>query len=140
MELWIPMTKLGRYEIGALLGEGGAGRVYLSALHGPGFSRPVALKVLTGGGRLLEREARLGGLLRHPNLVDVFEIGEDQGVWYCALEYCAGGSLDERLPLPPRAVVELIHKWDHGIRPSNAAAQDMSRWDHVGFKVLDFDV
>ena len=74
-----PQDRLGRYEVVRLLGEGGSGQVYEALLHGPaGFRKRVALKVLRKADRAqaeggLAREARLGGLLRHPNLVEVFE-------------------------------------------------------------------
>ena len=74
--------------------------------RGPGRRR-VALKVLHRDQETLWREARLGGLLRHKHLVDVYEIGEEDGRWFCAMELCTGGSLAANLPLPPLAVVEV---------------------------------
>ena len=101
------MARLGRYTLGPVLGEGGMGVVYDAVLHGPGdFTRAVALKVLHTGSEELRREARLGGLLRHRHLVDVFEVGEQDGRWYCAMERCSG-SLEDRIPLSPRATVEV---------------------------------
>jgi predicted ATPase len=100
--------EIGRYRIVRPLGRGGAGEVYEAVLYGPGgLRRPVALKILREGGEALRREARIGGLLRHRHLVDVYEIGEDGGTWFCAMELCAGGRLSDRRPLPPRAVVEV---------------------------------
>ena len=100
-------SAIGRYQLGRLLGVGGAGTVYEANLVGPGgVHKPVALKVLHAGRGALRREARIGGLLRHENLVDVYEVGEEGGRWFCAMERCAG-SLAARLPLPPRAVVEV---------------------------------
>jgi serine/threonine protein kinase len=52
------------------------------------------------------REARLGGLLCHPSLVEVYDVGEADGTWYCAMELVTG-RLDDHVPLPPRAVVEV---------------------------------
>lgn len=94
----------GGHHLLRLLGEGGQGRVW-EAVAADGTRRVVALKELTTGGRL-EREARLGGRLRHRHLVDVYGVGVDDGVAWCAMERC-DGSLTERLPLPPRAVVEV---------------------------------
>lgn len=106
MSAFLPRT-LGRYTLTRLLGEGGQGRVYDAVHHGPGgLERRVAVKVLSGGGDL-HREARLTSLLRHPHLVDVYEVGEADGVGFCAMERCDGGSLEGRAPLPPRAVVEV---------------------------------
>ena len=102
------MTTLGRYELGRVLGRGGMGTVYEAVLRGPaGFRKQVAVKVLHGGGEGLAREARLGGLLRHRNLVEIYELGEVDGTWFCAMELVPGGSLVEHVPLPPRAVVEV---------------------------------
>lgn len=102
------MDRLGRYELGRPLGRGGTGTVYEAVLVGPGgFRKPVALKVLHRGAPSLRREARLGGLLRHRHLCDVYEVGEQDGRWFCALELCPRGSLAARPALPPRAVVEV---------------------------------
>lgn len=98
--------RLGRYEILGLLGEGGQGRVYRARHQGPGGDRVVALKIVDRAEEL-RREARLGGLLRHPHLVDVYEVGEHDGTWFLAMELCDGGSLAERIPLPPRAVIDV---------------------------------
>ena len=102
------MRQLGRYVLEQVLGRGGAGSVHRALLSGPGgFSRPVALKVLHEESGELRREARIGGLLRHQHLVDVYEIGEADGRWFCAMELCPEGSLSGHIPLPPRAVVEV---------------------------------
>jgi len=100
--------RFGRYELHSVMGEGGAGRVYAATLHGPGgLRRPVALKVLHDRAASLQREARIGGLLRHRHLVDVYEVGEEDGQWFAAMELCSGGALSAYLPLPPKAVVEV---------------------------------
>jgi tetratricopeptide (TPR) repeat protein len=81
------------------------GRVYEAALVGPGgFRKQVAVKVLVGGGAGLVREARMGGLLRHANLVEVYDVGEADGTWYCAMEL-----VPRRLPehLPTSAVIDV---------------------------------
>jgi tetratricopeptide (TPR) repeat protein len=102
------MQRLGRYRLTQELGAGGAGRVFKAELRGPGgYRREVAVKVLHRDTGALQREARIGGLLRHQHLVDVYEIGEDDGRWFAAMEYCEGGCLTDHLPLPPRAVVEV---------------------------------
>jgi len=101
------MKRLGRYRLRQILGRGGVGLVYEGVLQGPGgYTKPVAVKVLHRSDESLRREARIGGLLRHQHLVDVYEVGEDQGQWFCAMELCSGGSLSHHLPLPRRAVIE----------------------------------
>jgi hypothetical protein len=101
------IDRIGRYQIVGVLGRGGQGLVYEGLLRGAGrFEKRVAIKQLHSGAGL-QREARLGGLLRHPNLVDVYEYGEDDGRWFCAMELCPDGAIAARLPLSPRAVVEV---------------------------------
>ena len=79
-------------------------------MHGAaGFQKRVALKLLdrdkTPGA--LANEARLGGLLRHANLVETYALEEVEGTWVCAMELVLGGSLRDLLPLPPRAVIDV---------------------------------
>ena len=95
--------QLGRYRLLSILGEGGMAQVYRAELLGPaGFRKPVALKLLkatrsnqkaahTRQG--LVREARLGGLLKHPNIVDIYELGEHNGSVFIAMELVSGLSL-----------------------------------------------
>ena len=92
----------GRYKLTRLLGEGGMAKVYLAVLSGPmGFEKEVALKKidarLTQDDRFVKaliNEARLGGQLRHRNIVEVYEfnqVGED---YYLAMEFVNGPTLD----------------------------------------------
>jgi predicted ATPase len=108
--------RLGRYELVRRLGFGASGEVWEATLHGPeGFRRPVALKVLRGvpdearrAGLL--REARLGALLQHPNVVAVHDAGEADGRGFVAMELVVGVSLAaaaEPGPLSPRAVLDV---------------------------------
>ena len=95
------------------------GQVYEAELQGPaGFRKRVALKVLAPHVRvperaeaLLVREARLGGLLRHPNLVETYELGQADGRWFVAMELVNGPTLSQLVrphgPLPPRAIFDL---------------------------------
>ncbi|MDP6190549.1 MAG: hypothetical protein QF872_07055, partial [Gammaproteobacteria bacterium] len=78
-------VQYGRYKLQSILGEGGMARVFLAELQGPaGFRKQVALKVIRPKkGRAstketfdLIREACLAGRLKHPNLIDVYELGE----------------------------------------------------------------
>ena len=111
----------GRYELQAILGEGGMARVFRAELCGPaGFRKPVALKVIksevTGHvsqdevGDLI-REARIGGRLKHPHVVDVYELGEIDGQLFISMEFVEGVTLDQLVrshgALPPSVVLQI---------------------------------
>ncbi len=104
------------YEILQRLGEGGVGVVYRARQCSLG--REVALKMLkeAPGDRAqqmerFQREAATIARLKHPNIVQIHEIGEHHGLPFLCLEYVAGGTLAERLrkgPLPPREAATLV--------------------------------
>ncbi|SPE38334.1 Serine/threonine protein kinase [Candidatus Sulfopaludibacter sp. SbA6] len=90
-------SRFGPYEILGLIGSGGMGEVYRA--RDPRLSRDVAIKMLHGDsghrieGRRLESEARAASRLNHPNIVTVYDIGEEQGVPYIVSELVAGETL-----------------------------------------------
>src|SRR5260370_31797633 len=94
MALLPPGTKVGRFEITGVLGEGAMRVVYLA--HDPQIDRPVALKMLRPEalvgehGKEIEsrflKEAKLVARLSHPTVVTIYEPGEDKGAWYIAME------------------------------------------------------
>ena len=85
----------------AELGRGGMGLVYLA--RQTALDRLVALKVIRqvdADAPLRHRflaEARAAARLRHPNIAQVFEVGENAGRPFFSMEYCEGGSLDRLL-------------------------------------------
>ncbi|MDP9238021.1 MAG: AAA family ATPase [Chloroflexota bacterium] len=92
----------GRYVVQRLLGEGGQKRVYL--VHDTALERESALALFKGDGldeqgcERISREARaMGRLGSHPNLVTVFDIGEETGLPYIVCEYVGGGDLRREL-------------------------------------------
>src|SRR5512141_959410 len=97
-------SKLGRFEITGVLGEGAMGTVYLA--HDPQIERPVAIKTLRRdrgeeadqdlAARFL-KEAKIAGRLQHPNIVTIYDAGNDQGVDFIAMEYVDGDALTRRL-------------------------------------------
>src|SRR5439155_26135178 len=119
------------YEILAEIGRGGMGVVY-KARH-LRLNRLVALKMILGGEHAdpkqfdgVRAEAEAVARLHHPNVVQIFEIGEANGLPYLALEFVEGESLQHRLrtgPLPgpaAAAITETLaravqHAHDRGI-------------------------
>lgn len=91
--------QIGRCAIQRKLGEGGMGAVYL-AQHA-GLNKAVALKILpkafAGNPDFIarfQREARLAARLDHPNVVQVFDVGEAEGLHYITMQYVEGKGLD----------------------------------------------
>jgi eukaryotic-like serine/threonine-protein kinase len=113
-----PIPKqIGGYEILKVLGRGGMAVVYQA--RQPGLGRFVALKWLSpSAGPGLEtarflREAAAVGRMRHPNIVQVYEVGEHDGRPFLALEYVPGGTLADRLrgtPINPREAAALLEQ------------------------------
>lgn len=89
---------ISHYEIVELLGEGGMGTVYRAV--DTRLGRPVAIKLLRGeaavNGESKKRfvhEARAASALNHPHIITIYDIGQDEGVDFIAMEYVAGQSL-----------------------------------------------
>lgn len=117
-------VEFGRYELHCLLGEGGMARVYRASLSGPmGFRKEVAIKRIprsvtedTRVVRALVNEARLGGRLHHPHIVEVLELGEIREEYYLVMELVEGWTLQSLLSrgrrrgayVPPSVAVEIL--------------------------------
>ena len=103
------------YEILEVLGRGGMGIVYKARHHR--LQRLVALKMILAGAHAGPRElarfrteAEAVARLQHPNIVQIYEVGEQHRLPYCVLEFVDGGSLARKLagtPLPPRQAAQL---------------------------------
>ncbi len=94
----LPRT-LGRYELVLPIAGGGMGMVYLGRSSGAhGFNREVAIKIVRPDKEAalsadLVREARIAGLIRHPNVVPVLDVGDQDGEVYLVMEFVEGDSL-----------------------------------------------
>ena len=89
-----------RYEIEKLIGEGGMANVYLA--HDTILDRKVAVKVLRGDlagdekfVRRFQREALSASSLSHPNIVEIYDVGEDDGNFYIVMEFIEGKTLKQ---------------------------------------------
>ena len=116
------LSKIGRYEIKELIGQGGMGILY-RAIDPKIADRPVAIKVLRvddGEMRLrFEREARMIGLLEHPNIVTVYDVGDHEGQPFIAMKFIPGDTLADLIgrhaPLPLGERIELIEQLCDGV-------------------------
>ena len=151
------LKKLGKYELIEIIGRGAMGEVYKA--HDPLIGRLVALKTITKGlaGRpdLLERfnqEARSAGTLQHPNIVTIYELGQEGETPFIAMEFLEGESLDsliERRPtlsvqeklnhvIPVCRALNFAHKRGvihRDIKPANVMLTKEGR-----IKVVDFGI
>ena len=128
--------RLGRYELQSILGEGGMARVFGAELLGPaGFRKQVAVKVIRSDAlektdsRDVEsfiREARLGGLLKHPNIVDVYEFGDADGQLFIAMELVEGQTLSQLIRSGEKPHAAVVLEIASGITAGLASAHSLS--------------
>ena len=126
----------GKYTLLDVLGEGAMARVYRAIRSGPmGFQKEVALKVMHPGVaskekavRALINEARMGGLLRHLNVVEIYEFDQVGDAFYVAMELVDGWTLAEVLEhvrnrgtMPPRIVAEIAAQICGGLAHAHTA-------------------
>jgi serine/threonine protein kinase len=107
--------RIGPYRIQALIGAGGMGVVY--AAHDDRLNRRVAIKTIrkeaadSRAQERLRREARAAASLNHPNICQLYDIGEENGVLFLAMELLEGRSLATRLaegPLPCAEAIQIM--------------------------------
>src|ERR1700730_612264 len=101
--------KLGKYDVLDVVGRGGMGVVYKGI--DPGIGRLVAIKMMTAGFandpdllKRFYREAQSAGKLQHPNIVTIYDLGNQDGNPYMVMQFLEGESLDSiigsRRPIP----------------------------------------
>jgi serine/threonine protein kinase/WD40 repeat protein len=141
------------YEILDVLGRGGMGLVYKARQIG--LNRIVALKVILAGRqggedyqRRFLQEAESVAALKHPNIVQIYEIGEYEGKPFFSLEYVNGGTLANHLqskPQPPEFAAEMVEKLARAVhaahqqkivhrdlKPANILIADSSKPETIG--------
>ncbi len=151
----IGRTLDGRYGVRSRIAEGGMATVYLAVDER--LEREVALKVLrahlahddTFVSRF-RREARSAAALSHPNVVAVYDQGEDDGHMFLAMEYVPGQTLREVLteegPLSPRAALDVLEPLllalaaahDKGLIHRDVKPENVIISEHGTVKVADF--
>ena len=167
-----PIGQLGRYRLIKSLGVGGQAEAFKARYFGPGgFERTVVVKRILPGNcedpefiRMFAAEARILGMLHHPNVVQAYDVGESDGTLFLVLEYVDGPSLGRLMrvlrsaerPLPPafagHFALEICRALDyvHNLRdsdgePLNVIHRDVTPSNIVltstgSAKLLDFGI
>jgi hypothetical protein len=153
----MPQQKIGKYEVLDRIGRGGMGTIFKG--HDPVLNRAVALKVISTDIEVTDelrarfyREAQACARLSHPNIVTVYDMGEDDGRLYIVMEYLEGEelrhvitqrkalALDDKLAIMVEVCDGLHYAHQKGVvhrdvKPSNIM---LLRNGHV--KLLDFGI
>ncbi|MGA1869407.1 MAG: CHASE2 domain-containing serine/threonine-protein kinase [bacterium] len=151
---------LGRYEIIKELGQGAMGTVYLG--RDPMINREVAIKTvkyahvdkeqLSKSKERFFREAEAAGKLNHPNIVTIFDVGEDYDMAYIAMEYIDGSELTEfcqrRKLLSVKRVLSLLssvadalaYAHSHGVVHRDIKPSNIMLLKNSLIKVTDFGI
>ncbi|MBR3117048.1 MAG: Stk1 family PASTA domain-containing Ser/Thr kinase [Bacilli bacterium] len=146
-----------RYEVRKLIGEGGMANVYLG--YDTILERDVAIKVLRGDladdekfVRRFRREAQSASLLNHPNIVQIYDVGEDDGNFYIVMEYIKGQTLKQlikkrgKLSVPETVDIMsqltdgLAHAHDSYIIHRDIKPQNIMILDDGMVKITDFGI
>ena len=146
-----------RYEILKSIGEGGMANVYLA--HDKILDRDVAIKVLRGDLennekfiRRFQREAKSVSDLSHPNIVEVYDVGEEDGQHYIVMEYIDGKTLKQliqkRGALTVPEVIDIMAQLTDGLAQAHDAyiihrdikPQNIMILDNGMIKITDFGI
>ena len=151
-----PGREVGPYQIIRHIGSGGMGEVYLA--HDPRLDRPVALKIIRAGLvfdeallRRFQTEARVASALNHANILTVYEIGQDDEIFFIATEYIDGLTIRERIraaDLTLKDVLEIAGQLLSGLEAAHAAGiihrdikpENVIQRHDGALKILDFGI
>jgi len=123
-----PGDRVGPYEVTALIGAGGMGEVYKA--RDSRLGRVVAIKIVrtsseqsSDGIRRFEREARATGMLNHPNILAVYDVGAHEGLPYLVSEFLEGETFAARLSrgiVPTKKTLEYAAQLATGLAAAHA--------------------
>ncbi|MDC0707493.1 serine/threonine protein kinase [Stigmatella sp. ncwal1] len=136
LAVWQQGLTVGRYSLLTRLAVGGMAEIWLARQVGPkGFEKFIVIKRILDGlgtepefvGMFLD-EARLAAQLNHPNIVQIFDLGEESGAFYIAMEYLPGenlasvvrAGLRQGRPLPIPFAVRIIASAAEGLAYAHA--------------------
>jgi predicted Ser/Thr protein kinase len=148
---------IGRYQIVGRIGRGGMGMVYRG--FDAALERHVAVKTLALEGTIddesrtrFEIEAKAAARLQHPNIVTVYELGDDRGMPFIAMELLPGADLEgllrareslelhEKLEIVIQACRGLAYAHEHGIIHRDVKPSNLRLLDDGTVKILDFGI
>ena len=148
-----PVTQIGKYQVLGVLGVGGMGVVYRGMDKSVG--REVAIKTLTEGTAELRQRFQLearSGVLNHPNIVTVYDFGEQDGNPYIVMEYVQGDSLEnllragkqftliEKLEMVRQACLGLGYAHQKGVIHRDIKPANLMIQPDGNVKIVDFGV
>ncbi len=149
--------RIGKYVVTGRIGRGGMGMVYRA--YDEVLEREVAVKTLTLEGSLDEEsrrrfniEAKAAARLQHPNIITVYELGEDRGLPFIAMELLPGTDLDglmrsgeplmlqEKLDLVIQVCRGLAYAHDHKIVHRDIKPSNVRVLEDGSVKIMDFGI
>ena len=149
--------RIGKYLLTGRIGKGGMGRVYRG--YDEALEREVAVKTLSYEGsqdddhrRRFSIEAKAAARLQHPNIVTVYELGEDRGVPFIAMELLPGVDLEALLrsgePMPLQEALDVMVQvcrglqfaHDRGIVHRDIKPSNIRVLDDGSAKIMDFGI
>lgn len=152
-----PRKRIGRYAVTGRIGRGGMGMVYRG--YDEALEREVAVKTLTVEGTLdaesrkrFEIEAKAAARLQHPNILTVFELGEERGVPFIVMELLPGMDLEvllrsgeellleEKLDIVIQVCRGLAYAHEHGIVHRDIKPSNVRLLDDGSVKIMDFGI